>query len=198
MEGALAMGDNVLGGVEVLHPKVRDGAALTPFDTVRFCLVGASKQALIALDDRLLIVKHGMMAGATGGVRRTTFDYCDITNVEVNTGWVNGIIEVLTAAYAGGVQKDYWNSGDNNDPFKASNAIPIAKATLTKALPRLEELNGWIRAAKRPMAASPAPPASPPAAGGALAAQIRELHELVTLGALTAEEFEAAKAKLLR
>lgn len=187
------MADNVVGGIEVLHGKVRDAANLSKDDAVRFCIVGMHKQSLIALESRLLIVKHGFMAGATGGARKSTFDYADITNVEVNTGWVNGVIEVLSAAYSGGTQKDFWNSGDNNDPHKASNAIPFAKAKLADFQPYLDELNGWVREAKQARNA----PAALSASEKSLPEQIRELHELVELGALSQEEFESAKKKLL-
>lgn len=186
----------VVGGVEILPRKVQKIAGLTPDDQIKFCVVGAFNQSLIALDERLLIAKTGFMAGATGGGRKTTFDYMDITNVEVNTGWANAVIEVLTAAYAGGTQKDFWSVGKNDDPFKASNAIPIDKAKLTEVQPYLDDLNEWIRSAKR--GRNEIPTASPSAAPQqGVAEQIRELHDLMQAGALTQQEFEAAKAKLL-
>jgi hypothetical protein len=43
----------------------------------------------------------------------------------------------------------------------------------------------------------PAPPAAAPAGGGDLVAQLKQLGELHTQGAITDEEFTAAKAKLL-
>ena len=184
--------DNVVGGIEVLHRKVRDAAQLTENDEVRFCIVGMSKQALIALDSRLMIVKHGLMAGATGGARRTTFNYSDITNVEANTGWTTGVIEVLSAAYTGGTQKDDWNRGDNDDPYKTSNTIPIAKKKLEEFQPYLDQMTGWITASKQSASVQAAPVAEQ-----SLPEQIRELHELVQLGALSEEEFEVAKKKLL-
>lgn len=52
------------------------------------------------------------------------------------------------------------------------------------------------QAAAAHAAAAPAPVATPPAAGG-LAAQLTELAQLRDSGILTAEEFDAAKAKLL-
>ena len=43
----------------------------------------------------------------------------------------------------------------------------------------------------------PPPPAAAPAGGGDLVAQLKQLGELHTQGAITDEEFTAAKAKLL-
>ena len=43
----------------------------------------------------------------------------------------------------------------------------------------------------------PPPPAAAPAGGGDLVAQLKQLGELHTQGAITDEEFMAAKAKLL-
>jgi hypothetical protein len=43
----------------------------------------------------------------------------------------------------------------------------------------------------------PAPPAAGPAGGGDLVSQLKQLKDLQDAGALTPEEFEAAKQKLL-
>jgi len=181
--------DNVIGGVEVLSRRVLDAAAIAHGEVVHFCLVGLSKQSLIALDTRLLIVKRGFLAGSTGGARKTVFDYASITNVEINTGWVNGVIEILTSAYPGGVQKDFWNMGDNTDPMKASNTVPFSKRKLNEFQPYLDHLNGMVMASRQsqPLTAS----------ATSLPDQIRQLHDLVQAGALTAEEFEQAKRRLL-
>ena len=49
----------------------------------------------------------------------------------------------------------------------------------------------------RPRRLPPPPPAAAPAGGGDLVAQLKQLGELHTQGAITDEEFTAAKAKLL-
>ena len=48
-----------------------------------------------------------------------------------------------------------------------------------------------------PQYAQQPPPPPPPAGGGDLVAQLKQLGELHTQGAITDEEFTAAKAKLL-
>ena len=55
---------------------------LTDDETVRFCLLGQYKHALVALDDRLLIAKRGTLAGSAFGGKVTAFHYRDITNLE--------------------------------------------------------------------------------------------------------------------
>jgi hypothetical protein len=53
------------------------------------------------------------------------------------------------------------------------------------------------QAAAQPQAAPPPPPPPPPAAAPSMLDQLNQLSTLHTQGALTDEEFTAAKAKLL-
>src|SRR5438105_12481657 len=59
---------------------------LTPGEQVRFCIVGNNGQAIVALTERMLVVKKGFMAGASFGGRATSFNYSDVGAVQVNTG----------------------------------------------------------------------------------------------------------------
>jgi Short C-terminal domain len=60
---------------------------------------------------------------------------------------------------------------------------------------RLDELESQ-QAAPAPVAAAPAAPAAP-AEGSGIVAQLKQLGDLKESGVLSAEEFEAAKQKLL-
>lgn len=180
-------------GLEVLGRKARrlyDAQIGDPH--VRFVIAGLSDQCLVALDDRCIIVKPGFMAGATGGGRVTTFQYSDVTGIEVNTGWTTGVLEVLTPSYQGVGQRDYWSSQKNESPYQVSNCLPLNKTLLAQSAPLIEELRRSVSAAKDRNHPSPQSPQARD-----LPAQLRELSALRDGGVLSDAEFEQAKARLL-
>ena len=183
----------VTGDIGILHKKVRKLVEenIGDGETVEFCLVGEGKQSIVALNDRLLIIKPGFMAGATLGARATTFYYRDIISIEVNTGALMGVIEITTPSYQGAKEKDYWGRGDR-DPYKISNCIPIAKRNLKEYQPYLTKLRTKIEQAKQLHPASTVSPSQ-----GNLASELEKLGSLWKSGVLTDEEFEQAKKKLL-
>jgi len=163
--------------------------SIDPGEAVEFFLVGASDQAIVALKDRCLVLKSGFLAGSTFGGRATSFYYPDITSIEVNTGMMNGVIEICTAGHQGSTQKDYWSSDKNSDPFKVSNCIPIAKAQLPAFEPYLKRLRDKINASKQVSAQA--------AATADLTVQLEKLGELKAAGVISEDEFTQAKRRLL-
>lgn len=162
---------------------------------------------IAAFDDRLILIKTGaftsLMAGSFGGERATTFYYPDINAIEFNSGLASGVLEILTASYSGGANKDFWRgttksrNADSNDPYTLSNTLPTTKSEYAEALPQVNELRRRISESKRTSVTIVQSAPEPILATGGLASQIRELKELHDAGALSAEEFNAAKAKLL-
>lgn len=177
------------GDVSILNVKIKKllDENKNPGDKVLFCLRGDFRQSLIALEDRLLIIKSGIMAGATFGGRVTTFHYQDITGIEINTGLLTGVIEITTASYTGTTEKDWWSMGRDRDPMSVSNCLPISKHDLPEYQPYLEILRRKVREAK----GLPAPAAS-------LGCELERLKALHVSGALTDAEFTKAKKKLLQ
>jgi hypothetical protein len=161
-------------------------------EKVLFGLIGARNQTIVALEERLLIIKTGFMAGATFGARVTSLSYSDITSIEVNTGLVNGVIEVCTPNYQGTKNKDFWSTDKDRDPFKVSNCIPILKSNLAAYRPYLGMLQSKVDAAKSGTSGSDVTSARPDLAG-----QLEALSGLVARSLLSDEEFKAAKQKLL-
>jgi Short C-terminal domain len=190
--GGELMGAPVGNDLSVLRAKERALAEqnIAPGESVRFCLVGTGNQGFVALDDRLLIVKTGFMAGTSFGGRATSFRYADIAGVQVNTGLVKGTIEVHTAAMGATKASDFWSNDENKDPWKLPNCIPIEKKNLSDYQPYLEDLRLLIQAARsgRPGGNGD---------GSDLASRLAKLQELRASGALTDEEFAAAKARVL-
>lgn len=181
----------VVGNLEILNSRERRLVEenLNPGEKVLFCLVGAYDQALVALEERLLIVKVGMIAGATFGGRVASFHYKDITGIEVNTGLVTGVIEISTPSYQATEEKDFWSTERDRDPAKLSNCLPIYKTNLKEYQPYLERLREMIKKAKREESIK--------RESEDVASQIERLWQLYQAGALTEEEFQIAKKRLL-
>lgn len=159
---------------------------------------------LVAFDDRLLIIKTGaltsFMAGSLGGERSATFHFTDVTGIEYNSGFVNGVLEVLTPSYNGTANRDFWQgvgkprNADSNDPWTLSNCLPLSKMEYRDSLTDINELKARISTAKssgrQPMTAAPSVPEGLPA-------QLAKLGELRDTGVLSEDEFAAAKARVL-
>lgn len=181
---------------------------------------------LVAFEDRAVIIKTGgltgFMAGSLGGERSASFHFSDITGIEYNSGFVTGVLEVLTASYNGTANRDYWRgtaqsrNADSNDPWTLSNCLPLSKAEYTEYLPLLTELKARISASKKvivrieaaEVAAIPAAPAIPAAVPSAppasaitdfadLAEQLHTFAALRDSGVLTEEEFLQIKTRLI-
>ncbi len=103
------------GGSFTLGGRVKEYVErnINPGESVQFYIVGQYEQTIVALQDRLLVVKCGMWAGATFGGRVTSFYYRDINGIEVNMGLLYGVIEVNTPSYQGTQTRDFWNAGSD-------------------------------------------------------------------------------------
>ncbi|MDP9439884.1 MAG: SHOCT domain-containing protein [Actinomycetota bacterium] len=158
-------------------------------DTIRFCIQGVSSQAIVALQDRMLVIKPGWEAAASFGARVTSFYYRDVTGIEINTGLMMGVIEINSPAYQGTGTKDYWSTRKDHDPRRATNCIPTTKGDLKKLKPSLDELERLVREAKEG--------GRRPANNGGIVAELAKLAELRDSGVLTEEEFGRAKNRIL-
>lgn len=173
---------------------------------------------MACFDDRLMIIKggnmQGFMAGTAFGSRSTTFYYHDINAIEFNKQVFGSVLEVLTASYQGTANHDYWRgssqsrNADSGNPFTLSNTLPCSNGEYTRARAEMSELRQRIAAAKRnnmtfTMPSIPTVPQTLPAPGVTaassddLVSRLAKLAELRDAGALTDEEFAAAKARLL-
>lgn len=165
---------------------------------------GGAAGILAAFEDRLAIIKTGamtsFMAGSLGGERSATFHFHDITGVEYNSGFVNGVLEILTPSYSGTVHKDYWRgttssrNADSNDPWTLSNCLPLTKLQYNAAITEIGQLRLKIGQAKQP-AIQTETHARVTSSG--LAEEVEKLAELRDSGILTEEEFSVAKQRLL-
>jgi hypothetical protein len=156
--------------------------------------------ALLVFGDRCMIVKGGLiggfMSGSLGGERASTFYFNQITGIEFNSGWINGVLEILTPSYQGGANKDFWRgttksrNADSNDPWTLSNCLPLTKDAYNSARDMIDELKQMIAAYSRPSQSSQSGSLD-------LASEIAKLSDLHRQGVLSDAEFAQAKSKLL-
>jgi hypothetical protein len=151
--------------VDALPKQVRKHTSghVSAAEPLLFFLEGAHHQTLIALVDRVVIMKPGFMANATGGCRVTTIHYREMTGIQVNTGHTMGVLQVTSPSYPA-VRADYWTSAGKatkagvDSASVAPNCIPIAKRQVTLWEPQLERLRRLIAEAHAPANTStPAP-----------------------------------------
>jgi len=168
-------------------------------EPILFFLEGTHHQTLVALADRVVILKPGFAANATGGCRVTTIHYREMTGIQVNTGRLMGVLQVTSPSYPA-VRADYWTAANKatkagvDSASVAPNCIPIAKRQVEMWEPRLQELRSLISRAHAPRSdGSPTTAAQAPSA----ADRLKQLAELRDAGIVTDEEFEAKKTQLL-
>jgi len=159
-------------------------------DEVVEAVMGSKDQVLICTDRRLLVAKVGWMASTAGGGRVTPFDYGDITALSVQLGITMGTLAVQSPGYGATQIDDYWARGKNTW-MKMPNVIVWSKRWDKIFAAELAHAHRRIAAAKQ----SIAEPAMPNAAG--LGAELERLATLHGDGLLTAEEFAAAKRRIL-
>jgi hypothetical protein len=184
-------------------------------EAVFLCLVGGFGQALIALGDRVLIAKAGLMSGNVFGGKVNTFPYREITGVEIHTGMTTGVLVIQTPSFPGIQAGGYWTKGKGN-PAELPNAIPLPNKNVVAAwqehlaLLRTGIASGGLKPADTtqhpdlgpPIFLTPIAPPAPanapdvPTSGG-IADEIEKLAKLRDSGVLSDEEFAQAKTKLL-
>jgi hypothetical protein len=174
-----------------------------PGETPEFIVGEGQAGGLVAFADRCMIIKKGaltgFMAGSVGGGRVATFMYSEITGIEYNSGWINGVLEILTPSYQGSSNKDFWRgtkkgrNADSNDPWTLSNTLPLTKPTYEKARTKIDHMRQMVAIAKRPIVHAPATEAF----ATDLSTELGKLAELHKSAVLDDEEFRQAKQALI-
>jgi hypothetical protein len=167
-------------------------------EDVLICLRGAKGQALVALEDRLLMVKAGFMAGAAFGGKVTMIPYLDVTGLQIHTHLMTAVLEVRTPSYSSAVSKSYWSQDKSEDPWKAPNCIPIGnKKAAAQWHPYLDVIRNKIAEAKRLQTQPASAPGRLEPGPEDFTQALERLDKLHRAGGLTDAEFEQAKGKLL-
>ena len=163
--------------------------------------VGSMAGAIVALQNRCILIKSGVlagfMAGSLGGARVASFYYQDITGIEYNSGMLSGVVEILTPSYEGGKNKDYWRgtmksrNSDSNDPWTLSNTLPMAKPDYAQAKSQFDKLRSLIGENKSSSNVTQI------IQSDSVADEIEKLSSLLERKLIDEEEFREAKKKLL-
>src|SRR4051812_39518867 len=106
-------------------------------------------QCIIALNERLLIVKPGSATGEGYSGLATSIGYLDITSIRVRDDSSNLVIKINTSDYQ--VTEAHSGEGPNESNFFPSddpNIVPIAKWTLSKYEAHLTKLAGLVKEAR--------------------------------------------------
>ncbi|MDD5922532.1 MAG: SHOCT domain-containing protein [Eubacteriales bacterium] len=156
-------------------------------------LKGTFKEYLICTDKSVHIIKKGFMTGHTFGNGDFKMPYANVTNAEVDFHVLSGYFELSS----GGLQNkryNFWSNDAEDDPCKQPNVISLnssAEAALfRKAADFIMEK---AAEAKQPQVVYEQQPENAFSA----ADEIRKYKELLDMGAITQEEFEAKKEQLL-
>jgi hypothetical protein len=193
------------GALRIIPAKNRRIAeqVLRADENVHAVFVGAGGQAMIAADDRIIVIKTGYMAGATFGAKTLDFPYSQISGIELHTGAMTGYLQITSPGFQGNLPGSYWSKDNRHNPWKLPNCIPVGRGAATKWQPLLglvrERIAKGTWADGIGTSPTDATPISetPRVDGGGLAQQLKELAELHQAGVLSDEEFTQAKQKLL-
>ena len=184
-------GRPAVGGLEILHPRtarlVRGN--LSAEEQPRFCLRGARNQCLVALDDRLMIVKRGARAGATFGGVVTTIYYPDVEAMLIRTSLRMAWLEFSSATFE---RSHGLGPESRRDRFTQPNCLPLRRRRLDDCRAALEDIRALVAAAKNRGSGSA------DRVSGAALAEIERLAQLRLHGGLSDKKFAAAALNVLR
>lgn len=158
---------------------------LTVNEKVLGQVIGNFGQAVIATDQKLLIIKTGLMSGQVFGGKATGFDYRTLVGIEVRTGIAQGEFEVLSGGL-GNNQRS--NIGAKVNMAEQPNGVVFGKSFASA----FNSMAGKIREATSTAHAT-APAVLPPS----IADEIAKFAALRDQGILTEEEFQAKKSAML-
>ena len=187
-------GRPAVGGLEILHPRtarlVRGN--LSAEEQPRFCLRGARNQCLVALDDRLMIVKRGVRAGATFGGVVTTIYYPDVEAMLIRTSLRMAWLEFSSATFERSHGRGALGSESRHDRFTQPNCLPMRRRHLKDCRAALDDIRALVAASKNRGSESA------DRVSGAALAEIERLAQLRLHGSLSDKKFAAAALNVLR
>ncbi len=167
------------------------GAALAPDERPLVVIIGAADQLIVGTSRRAIVYKPGLQAGTPFGHQLSSYEYRNITGVQVHVGALVGVLAIL-APGADAVPTSILPNA-KSDAHRIKNAIPIGKhPTTNAAITKLRELIAAAQTPTQPtsLPGSPRQPAD-------IFDQLKKLGALRDAGILSQEEFAAKKAELL-
>jgi hypothetical protein len=123
-------------------------------ELIRFYIEGMDGQLIIALDERLLVVKAGFVREPDFGGLVASIYYIDITRIRSRAGLTNWVITIHTQDYQLNESNTQTYQGNQvsqaKDFFLSSDptSIPITRWQLDKYKPHLRALSELVREAR--------------------------------------------------
>src|SRR5690349_7987698 len=107
-----------------LHKAAQQGICqeLQPGETLQVVIQGQSAQAIVATERRAFVFKKGLLSGATFGKQLNSWDYPNLSGVELKKGMTSQAI-VLQAPGVAPVTKTGQMDKGPNSAWEAPNAI---------------------------------------------------------------------------
>lgn len=164
-------------------------STLTSSETILGQLVGQYHQTVVATASRLIVAKSGMMVDSMFGGKCTSFDYANITAVEIRTTLAQGYFEItaggMTLPNAKGLEKSIRQQ-------ELPNVVTFYKSERE----RWDLFAGKVREISYAMR-SGTPSSKATATNASIPEMISQLAQLHEAGILSDEEFAEKKADLL-
>ena len=120
----------------------------------RFGIEGMDGQCILALDERLLVIKPGFVRGGVFGGAAASIRYADITSIETTPVSSNSVIKINALDYQINESHNEIYQGNDVAPAKdfmlsaAPTSIPITRWALRKGKPYLYMIADFIGEAK--------------------------------------------------
>lgn len=160
---------------------------------------------LVAFEDRLVIAKKGLIVtGSFTGLRTEIFYFRDITGLKYNASGQQGVLVVLTPSYSGTINFDMRdvqarrNRFSDHDPLAASNTLPLSKSEYEAAHDVISELRKKISDFNSAQPLQTLDDSRRTHGDhSSLLDDLSKLSNLRESGALTEEEYQTLKARIL-
>jgi hypothetical protein len=181
--------------LEVLNENVRKVLEqnISLGEEVLFWIVGKYHQAIVAFEKKLLIIKakypDTIFGFESDKITATTIKYEDVTGIEIEDSGPDKCyyIQITTPSYQ--IRERNWWHRREGKLLAAPNILSIHKLEMERCNPYIEKLRSMVENTKNGKVVSQE--------SKDIASQIEKLKELYDLGALSDEEFRAAKVRVL-
>lgn len=171
-----------------IHPAAQAAVDenLMPGEAVQAVVRGELDTSMIATDRRVFVFKKGFLTGAGMGKKLSSYDYRNLTGIQLETGVVSGVLSLQGPGIVSG-DLSTWSG----DARKAPHALWLNRSNFDQA-------RRSVVVIRKLMAESQQPTSFPSVvAQSDVLDQLRKLGDLRDAGILTEEEFNAKKAELL-
>ncbi len=166
-----------------LHEKAMEALNqnLITGEPIKVVIHGLSDSAMVGTDRRVFVFKKGMTSGVWFGTKLSSWDYRNLSGVQIETGWATGFVALQGQGIAA-TDMSVWDLGGNKESvWNIPSAIPVGQIQLEQARQGVSVLRQLISHYQQPH-------------------QVSDLETLARLrdqGIITDAEFEGKKKQIL-